>query len=214
MRGRGFTLLEVLAAIAVLALVYTALAQAAMQGLAHEGDASRRLRASLLADQVLSEIEAQLAANVAPSVGLTETEDEDQAYAIAVEVRPFDLGAFALAAAETAAAQRGQPGVGEAPNAAGGPALQLLTAPPGAPPPLLEIDVTVRWLEGADEQLVTRTTFAADPAIVGAALASLPSAGAEGQDTGDGELAPGGEPGAGPGAGAPEPDFEPPGDDQ
>jgi prepilin-type N-terminal cleavage/methylation domain-containing protein len=85
----GFTLLEVLAAVAVLALVYTALAQAAMQGLSHEGDASRRLHASLLADQALAEIEGQLAVGAAPPAGLTEAEQEE--FAIRIEVRPFDL---------------------------------------------------------------------------------------------------------------------------
>jgi prepilin-type N-terminal cleavage/methylation domain-containing protein len=197
----GFTLLEVLAAIAVLALVYTALARAAMQGLAHEGDASRRLEASLLADQVLSEIEAQLAAGVAPQAGLTESEHE--AYAIAVEVRPFDLGAFALAAAEAAEATRGAPKTSDEPQPQGGAALQLLTGAPGAPAPLLEIDVSVRWLEGADEQVVTRTTFAADPATVAAALGGLKPSDAEEEGAGDD----GGAAGK-PGAGAPAPDTD------
>jgi hypothetical protein len=181
----------VLAAIAVLALVYTALARAAMQGLAHEGDASRRLRASLLADRFLGEIEAGLEAGVAPPIGLTETEEEE--YAISVDVRPSEvLGEFAAATAEQLAAVRRAPGVGEAPQPQGGPSLQLLVAPPGAPPPLREIEVTVRWLEGADEQQVTRTTFAADPAIVSAALGSLsPSdagAGGDGDQGGDGRV--------------------------
>jgi hypothetical protein len=173
----------VLASIAVLALVYTALARAAMQGLAHEGDASRRLQASLLADQVLGEIEGQLAAGVAPPAGRTETEQED--YAVSVEVRPFDLGAFALAAAENVAERRGAPSVGQAPQPAGGPALQLLTAAPGAPSPLFEIEIRVRWLEGNDEQEVTRTSFGADPTAVAAALGGLePGGGAGGAEPG------------------------------
>jgi prepilin-type N-terminal cleavage/methylation domain-containing protein len=195
----GFTLLEVLAAIAVLALVYTALARAAMQGLAHEGDASRRLQASLIADQVLGEIEAQLAAGVAPPAGRTETEQED--FGVSVEVRPFDLGAFALAAAENAAAERGAPSVGQAPQPTGGPALQLLTAPAGAPSPLFEVDVRVRWLEGQEEQEVSRTSFGADPATVAAALGELGPGDAAGEDAGADDAgaapAPAGTPGAG-----------------
>jgi prepilin-type N-terminal cleavage/methylation domain-containing protein len=183
---RGFTLLEVLAAVAVLALVYTALARAAMQGLAHEGDASRRLRASLLADQALAEVEAQLAAGVAPTPGITELEEEE--FAISVEVRPFDLGAFALEAGEAAAAVLGEPtGVeGARPD---GPSFQLLTAQPGAPAPLFEIDVRVRWLEGSFEQEATRTSFAADPARVSAALEGLSAAASEegAEDDGEGE---------------------------
>jgi prepilin-type N-terminal cleavage/methylation domain-containing protein len=176
--SRGFTLLEVLAAVAVLALVYTALAQAAMQGLAHEGDASRRLRASLLADQALAEIEAQLAAQAPLNVGLIEAEEEE--FAVHVEVRPYDgLGALALVAGEAAAALlgKGQDLEGAKP---GGPSFQLLTAQPGAPTPLLEVEIRVGWVEGGFDQEVTRTTFAADPVAVAAALEGLtPAEGAE-----------------------------------
>jgi prepilin-type N-terminal cleavage/methylation domain-containing protein len=181
-RRRGFTLLEVLAAVAVLALVYTALAQAAMQGLSHEGDASRRLEASLLADLSLAEIEGQLAAGIAPAVGLLEAEEGD--FAVKIDVRPFDLGAFALQAGDAAAALLGE-GTGLEGAQQGTPAFQLLTSQPGAPAPLLEIEVRIGWVEGGFEQEVTRTTFAADPATVAAALASL--APAEDAGTGDDE---------------------------
>ena len=180
-RRRGFTLLEVLAAVAVLALVYTALAQAAMQGLSHEGDASRRLRASLLADLALAEIEGQLAAGVAPPAGLIEAEEEE--FALSVEVRPFDLGAFALLAGEAAAALRAEP-TGLEGAQPGEPSFQLLTALPAAPSPLIEIEIRVAWVEGGFEQVVTRTSFAADPAAVAAALEGLGAA--EGADEADG----------------------------
>jgi len=197
----GFTLLEVLAAVAVLALVYTALAQAAMQGLSHEGDASRRLQASLLADLALAEIEGQLAVGTAPPVGLTEAEQEE--FAIRVEVRPFDLGAFALQAGEAAAALRGE-AEGVEGAQPGAPSYQLLTAQPGGPSPLLEIEIRVAWVEGGFEQEVTRTTFAAEPTAVAAAmepLAGAESAGAgEGQDEDGGD---GGEDGAGDGGAGP-----------
>jgi prepilin-type N-terminal cleavage/methylation domain-containing protein len=183
---RGFTLLEVLAAVAVLALAYSVLAGTAMQGLANEGEAHRRLRASLRADLEISAIEAGLAA-ASPPLGANEVEEED--YTVAVEVRPFDLGAFALAGpAPQAGAERGAARPDEAaPQAspetggvqASGPPFQLLTAAPGAPPPLLEIVVSVRGMEGSFEQAVTRTTFSADPATVQQAVASLPGAGGE-----------------------------------
>jgi prepilin-type N-terminal cleavage/methylation domain-containing protein len=187
--SRGFTLLEVLAAVAVLALVYTALAQAAMQGLAHEGDASRRLRASLLADQALAEIEAQLAAQAPLTVGLIEAEEEE--FAVHVEVRPFELGALALRAGEAAAALLGQGRDLEGARS-GGPSFQLLSAQPGAPAPLLEVEVRVGWVEGGFEQEVTRTTFAADPVAVAAALEGIAAA----EDAEPGEAA--GEDGAPP----------------
>lgn len=171
-RLRGFTLLEVLAAVAVLALVYTSLARAAMQGLSNQGDASRRLRASVLADEALGQIEALLAAGTAPPVGQSELPSEDPDFAIEVEVRAFEDVATALAAAsapqEGELPSRATPGAGEreAPP-------ELLVAAAGGAPPLLEIAVRVRWLEGALEQEVTRASFAADPAIVATALAVL-----------------------------------------
>lgn len=177
---RGFTLLEVLAAVAVLALSYTVLAGTAMQGLANEGEAHRRLRASLLADLQITEIESALVA-AAPPVGVTETELED--YVISVESRPFDLGAFALSGQVEDApgsARRGEgaavpPGGAEA--AGSGPPFALLAAAPGAPSPLFEIIVRVSWMEGGYEREVTRTTFAADPVMVQQAVASLGGSG-------------------------------------
>lgn len=173
---RGFTLLEVLAAVAVLAIVYTVLAGTAMQGLANEGESYRRLRASMLADLTLSQIEAGLAA-AAPPVDVSETEAED--YTIRVETRPYDLGAFALAVQEEATGRRK---ILKGADAGGSPPFQLLSAPPGSrSSPLLEINVRVLWTEGVYEREVSRTTYAADPVLVQAAVASLP--GANGQDS-------------------------------
>jgi prepilin-type N-terminal cleavage/methylation domain-containing protein len=180
-RRGGFTLLEVLAAVAVLAIVYTSLARAAMQGLANQGDASRRLRASVLADDALGQIEALLATGSAPPVGESELPSEDPDFAIAVEVRPFDDVADALAAA--AAPEQGQLASRTAPaTAARETPPELLIAARGGAPPLLQIAVRVRWIEGAIEQEVTRASFAADPAVVATALATLED---EGGDAGD-----------------------------
>ncbi len=57
---RGLTLLEVLAAVAVLGLLYTVLASAAVQGLRSEGESRRRLEASLLMDEQLVQIRIRL----------------------------------------------------------------------------------------------------------------------------------------------------------
>ena len=54
-RRGGFSLFEVLAAVAILALTVTMLARGAIQGMGYEGDASRRFTASLIADQLLFE---------------------------------------------------------------------------------------------------------------------------------------------------------------
>ncbi len=58
----AFTLLEVLAAVAILGIVYVVLADVAMQGLFAEGRAKRRLEASLKADLHLSELEVEIEA--------------------------------------------------------------------------------------------------------------------------------------------------------
>ena len=161
-RRRGFTLLEVLAAVAVLAIVYTVLAGSAMQGLANEGESYRRLQASLIADRYLAGIEAGLAA-ATPELGVTESEEGD--FAVAVETRPFDLAALAAAAQDTEGVRGARPTGGEA--VGGGVPFQLLVAPrDGTPPPLVEIQIAVRWLEGNQEQMVTRTTFAADQRVL------------------------------------------------
>jgi prepilin-type N-terminal cleavage/methylation domain-containing protein len=176
-KRRGFTLLEVLAAVAVLAIVYTVLAGSAMQGLANEGESYRRLQASLIADRYLAGIEVGLA-QAAPELGVTEQEEGD--FAVAIETRAFALPELAAAAAETDGVRGARPAGGEA--VGGGVPFQLLVEPrDGTPPPLVEIQIAVRWLEGNVEQMVTRTTFAADQRVV------APIAGALGGD----ETAPG-----------------------
>ena len=68
-RQHAFTLLEVLAAVAILALVYTVLARVGIQGFRAEGGADRRLRASLLADDTVAEIEGQIEMGSTPTIG-------------------------------------------------------------------------------------------------------------------------------------------------
>jgi prepilin-type N-terminal cleavage/methylation domain-containing protein len=168
-RGRGFSLLEVLAAVAVLAIVYTVLATSAMQGLANEGESYRRIQASLLADRTLAALEAGLAQG-APPLGVDEQEEGD--YSIAVETRALDLGAFAMATQERPGIRAKSPTGGE--TSSNEAAFQLLTVPRDASaPPLVEIQVAIRWLEGNTEQMVTRTTFAYDVRVVGPVVEAL-----------------------------------------
>ena len=54
-RLQAFTMLEVLAAVSVLAIVYLVLANVAIEGLRAEGESMRRLEASLIADELLSD---------------------------------------------------------------------------------------------------------------------------------------------------------------
>ena len=52
----GFTLIEVLAAVALLGILYAVLARVAIEGLRAEGDSERRLEASLLADERVNDL--------------------------------------------------------------------------------------------------------------------------------------------------------------
>jgi hypothetical protein len=139
-----------MAAVAVLGLVYVVVARVAIQGLQTEGDASRRLQASLLADRTLSDLEIELAGGAAPRVGETETTEEE--FTVVVEVSPFDIGSVL------------QDGAGEGQRpAAPTSTLQLLSPTArGGIPTLLSIAARVTWIEGVSEREVTRTSFVFD----------------------------------------------------
>jgi prepilin-type N-terminal cleavage/methylation domain-containing protein len=169
-RSPGFTLLEVMAAVAVLGLVYIVVARGAIQGLQTEGDAGRRLRASLLADRTLNEIELQFAAGGEPSVG--ETQKSEEEFAVVVEVTPFDLASLLEAAA---------PEEGQAPASTASPQL-LKPSVRGGVPSLLSIVVRVAWIEGVSAREITRTSFAYNPEAAYELLDAIPGRG----DTGEG----------------------------
>jgi prepilin-type N-terminal cleavage/methylation domain-containing protein len=153
-RRAGFTLIEVMAAVAVLGLFGTVLAQQAIQGMHYEGDARRRLRASLVADRTLWQVEAGLKLGAPPQPKQEETETED-GYRVLLDIQPLDLAQLGLA-----------PPVDEP----GAPA----NAEPGAaaalPLPVFQVFVRVAWVEGLVEQTVTRTTFVFDGSAVAQAL--------------------------------------------
>jgi prepilin-type N-terminal cleavage/methylation domain-containing protein len=158
-RGRrGFTLLEVLVAVALLGIVVSVLARSAIEGMSYEGDATRRMRASLIADRVLWGVEAGL--KLAPPQPTHEETVENEEFRVTLDVQPIDLGPGGLdallpAPAPASAAARGAP---EAPKA------------PATPLPLFRIGVRVAWDEGLLEQEVTRSSFAYDGAAAAQAL--------------------------------------------
>jgi prepilin-type N-terminal cleavage/methylation domain-containing protein len=169
-RSAGFTLLEVLAAVAVLGLVYSVLATAAIQGLRAEGDAGRRLRASLLADQRITDIEAQVALGQTPEIGETEVEEDE--FVVRTVVEPLDLDVGDTKASKRAKerldravgarpkAAKGETGKGETGKGEAG----TLLHPAGASkqPLLRRIDLRVAWADGEAEQSVRRTSFGLD----------------------------------------------------
>jgi hypothetical protein len=126
----------VLAAVAILGIVYTLLADWAIQGLMAEGEAQRRLEASLLADRRLSQLEATIEAGAAPPLGVTEAEEEG--FTLKVEVVPLDLALAGLKSEPMRTNGREEPSL------------------------LRRIDVRVSWTEGTGERAVGRTTFAFD----------------------------------------------------
>jgi prepilin-type N-terminal cleavage/methylation domain-containing protein len=182
--SRGFTLLEVLAAVAILAIAYSTLGASGIQGLQHEGEARRRIEASLAADAVLGEIEGALEAGSAPELG--EEQREQDGLRITVSVEPFVL---AVPEAERDGGKR----IGRARSRLGGDAAarpEPLPGPsllggdargPGAASPLRRIAVRVAWDEGFGEQSVTRTTFALDAEAASESLGALAQAAAAAQ---------------------------------
>jgi hypothetical protein len=143
-RGIGaFTLLEVLAAVLVLGMLYTVLADVAIQGLRAEGLAKRRLEASLRADALLADIESQMMFGLVPPI--SEAEEEDGNFVNSVSVTPIELATLF-------------PDLETDPNAGS------LLEPEGATgePRLRRIEVRVSWLEGIHQFSVQRTTVALD----------------------------------------------------
>jgi prepilin-type N-terminal cleavage/methylation domain-containing protein len=155
-RQSAFTLLEVMVAVGVLGLLYTVLAGIAMDGLRAEGETGRRLRASLLADLSLHDLEAGLDLGATPPLGRQEQEQDE--FVITVDVSEWELPL----PAET----------GDDPS----PPASLIRRSRGArSSPLRRIDVHVSWTEGVSERSVTRTSFGLDLEAAAAALDSLPS---------------------------------------
>lgn len=192
-RRAGFTLLEVMAAVAVLGLVTVYLARAASEGFGVEGDARRRLQASLLADRVLTELETGWAAGNPVEPG--SHEEELEGYRVAVDVEPFDAAAVGLDLAALEQAPGEVPG--RSARLPGSTPDLLAPASRGRPAPLSRVSVIVAWPEGAEEQSVARSSFVFDRTAAEPLLESL--GGAQG-------------PGA---AGAPDgPDAAPPPDEE
>ncbi len=160
---RGFTLFEVLGAVALLAIVYTMLSTAAIRGLQTEGQSRRILEASLLADLEIAKVEMEADMGAMRPLGEDEFESEDGLYLIRVDVSVFQM-----------------PEIQSVDNAAGSTAL----GQPGAvaPPsfgtneqsPLREIQVEVAWGDPDDERAVYRTTYGIDPLALEELAGSAP----------------------------------------
>jgi hypothetical protein len=158
----GFTLLEVLGAVAVLGIWFVVLASVGIQGLRAEGNNERRMRASLLADTVLSEIELSLASGEVPSDG---EESERDGF----EVR---IGSVPIAELELAGGEPDLRGL-------------LATELPQLVPALYAITVEVAWFEAEDEFHVRRSTYGWDAAFLMEALGAEDAPATETPDAAD-----------------------------
>ena len=153
----GFTLFEVLGAVAILAIVYTTLSTVAIRGLRSEGESRRMLEASLLADWELSGFELDfLDKGEAPVIGITENEEQD-GFTVTWEVTPLQTRIFKTALDKELERNAANPDAQTAPVLAG----QTVAINADAPP-FLQVELRVSWFEAGNERWVTRTIFAAD----------------------------------------------------
>ena len=139
-----------MAAVAVVAIVFSTLARVASEGLRSQGISKRRFEASLLADSRLAEIETQLAVGIAPEIG--ESESEEGLFSIRVSVTSFDI---ASAIPES--------GFGDTDPTTEATLAGVLGDEVS---PIRAIEVAVTWLEGVNEYRVIRNTFGIDLAVL------------------------------------------------
>ncbi len=146
----AFSLLEVLAAVAILAIWYVVIAAMATDGLRKQGISNRLLEASEIAGRLITEIEATTVQGIAAELRDEETQEGD--FFIRVLVVPFGFGMSKPIRNEGAGSSESAPGMRQL----------LTTAMPGMSGHLVSINVSVSWEEGADLRTVNRTSYAFD----------------------------------------------------
>ena len=171
-RTGGFTLFEVLGAVALLAIVYTMLATAAMRGLRTEGESGRILEASMIADWQLAEIDLQIDQGLMPELGVSESEQDG--FRIRIEVAEFALPELEVEAGGLLAS---------------GSSESITTSTQSQPvfgdeSPLREIRLVVAWGNPENERSVMRTTYGFDTETLQIATEAGTGAGATGSPTG------------------------------
>jgi prepilin-type N-terminal cleavage/methylation domain-containing protein len=139
-RVAAFTLLEVLAAVAILGIWFAVLANVAIQGVRAEGVNERRIRASLIADRVITDLEIGFDFEEMPGES-ADVQEEDE-FTITVEQLPLSGAEFAEVDEELMGLLEGD--------------LASLAAD------VYTVSVRVTWTEGVDEESVHRTTYVWD----------------------------------------------------
>ena len=140
----GFTLLEVLAATTIFAMVMTVLISTSSTAVHRVGVSARRLEANLVADEILVDLEIQLKLGIAPEVDQSES-TRDQ---YVIRVLRTDLFQ--------------DPGPTDSVDAGSSIASMLGSELPEVAKHLKQYDIEVSWFEQNGPQRVTRTTFAFD----------------------------------------------------
>jgi prepilin-type N-terminal cleavage/methylation domain-containing protein len=170
-RERGLTLLEVLAATMIFALVMTVLVGTSTTAVHRSGLSARRLEAGLVADAVVADLEIGMRKRTAPVLERSEWKTEDEAgeeeYSIRVLNRPIQeaLAAPATSVADEVAAEAGASAPEPAATKIGGAgSIGTLLAGdlPEVAKHLHQYDVEVAWVGVDGPESVTRTTFAFD----------------------------------------------------
>lgn len=147
---RGLTLLEVLAATMIFAMVMTVLIGTSTSAVHHIGLSARRLEANQVADAVLADLEIQMKQGIAPLV--EEEEELRDPFVVRVQQTPL-LSNPANAVKEPAGALAG----------AGTEIAEMIgLGLPEVAKHLKQYDIEVSWIEQDGPQHVQRTTFAFD----------------------------------------------------
>jgi len=146
---RGFTLLEVLAGVLVLGLIFTVLATAAMRGLRSEGTDRRRAEAALLADSELASVERLLTSGERVPDGRSEREEPP--YLVRIDVEPEDVLAMLPRELREEVTRKSDP---RAPSALHDDRGQSRVR---------RVSVQVEWDEAGEPDFVERSTYAYDP---------------------------------------------------
>lgn len=93
-QSAGFTLIEVVGAVAIVGIVFLILSTATFQGIAAEATAQRLLEASLVADDALAEVEVQMLMSLPiemDSAALGDIDGDGLAeYEVVLDVAPYD----------------------------------------------------------------------------------------------------------------------------
>jgi prepilin-type N-terminal cleavage/methylation domain-containing protein len=170
---RGFTLIEVLAAVLIFGLVFTMLARVALVGLRSEGLDRRRAEAALVADRELALLETLVA--IEPlEVGVTTNEADP--YLITIEVKPEDVMAM-LPAVLRDEIRRDDDSE-----------LETMLVDERGESRVQRLTVVVEWDEAGEPAQLARTTFVLDTSDLAELFPAEADAGTgTGDDTDEGE---------------------------